>query len=182
MARTRKKIVDYFSHHADSSHRKTCVVLQNKYGNDGYAAWFQILELLARSAGHFYNFSDPSDWEFLMAETHISDADTVRKILETLVTLNAIDKDLYEQNIIWSQNFVDRLEPVYKKREESKPERPVFGAETLESVTETPISGSGNEQIKLNKSILNNNKDSLSKETKVPARYSRGKYQDKVRR
>ena len=73
MARPRKQTVDYFPHDTNAGHRKTLTVLQNKYGNDGYAFWYQLLELLGRSPGHFYNFSDPSDWEFLVAETHISD-------------------------------------------------------------------------------------------------------------
>ena len=163
MGKPRKQTVDYFSHDTSARHRKTLTVLQNKYGNDGYAFWYKLLEILGGRHGHFYDFNDPSDWEYLLAETHISDADTAGKILDTLVLLNAIDKELYEQNIIWSQNFVDRLEPVYKKRMESIPERPVSVTETPQSVADKGVSEEKTRQIKLNKIKLNNNKDDLSK-------------------
>jgi len=159
MARPRKQTVDYFPHDTDASHRKTLTVLQNKYGNDGYAFWYHLLEILGRSPGHFYNFSDPADWEFLIAETHISDPETAKDILNTLAILRAIDPKLHEQSIIWSQNFVDRLEDVYNKREEHKPDKPISGAEMPVSVTETIVSDVGNAQIKVNETKLNNKEE-----------------------
>jgi hypothetical protein len=154
MTRPRKQIVDYFPHDTDASQGRTLSVLQNKYGNDGYAFWFQLLELLGRSPGHFYNFKEVTDWEFLLARTHISRPETARSILETLATMNAIDLELYEQGIIWSQNFVDRLADVYVRRKENKPGKPVSAAETPISSAEMPVSTISNPQSKVNKSKL----------------------------
>jgi len=154
MTRPRKQIVDYFPHDTDASQGRTLSVLQNKYGNDGYAFWFMLLELLGRSPGHFYNFKEVTDWEFLLARTHISRPETVRSILETLATMNAIDLELYEQGIIWSQNFVDRLADVYVRRKENKPGKPVSAAETPISSAEMPVSTISNPQSKVNKSKL----------------------------
>lgn len=162
MARPRKQTVDYFPHDTDANHRKTLTVLQNKYGNDGYAFWYQLLELLGRSPGHFYNFNEPADWEFLIAETHISESETVKSILDTLAILQAIDPELHKQGIIWSQNFVDRLEDVYNKREERKPDKPVIGAEMPVSVEETIVSDDGNTQIKVNKIKENIKEDEIT--------------------
>jgi hypothetical protein len=124
MARPKKQVVDYFPHDTDAGDKKTLVIIQNKFGNDGYAFWFKLLQLLGKSPGHYYSFRDPSDWEFLLAKTHISVPETATEILETLATLGAIDKELYEHKIIWSQNFVDRLADVYDRRQTSPPERP----------------------------------------------------------
>jgi hypothetical protein len=156
MTRPRKQIVDYFPHDTDASQGRTLSVLQNKYGNDGYAFWFMLLELLGRSPGHFYNFKEATDWEFLLARTHISRPETARSILETLATLNAINPELYEQGIIWSQNFVDRLADVYVRRKENKPEKPVSAAETPVSSAEMPVSTINNPQSKVKESKVNN--------------------------
>lgn len=140
MARPKKQTVDYFPHDTDASEGRIVTAIQNKYGNDGYAFWFRVKELLGRSPGHFYDFNDADDWEFLLAKTHISVTETAKKILETLAILKAIDPELHKQGIIWSQDFVDSVEDVYKKRKENKPEKPNTVAETPISVTETPIS------------------------------------------
>jgi hypothetical protein len=156
MTRPRKQIVDYFPHDTDASQGRTLSVLQNKYGNDGYAFWFQLLELLGRSPGHFYNFKEVTDWEFLLARTHISRPETARSILETLATMNAINLELYEQGIIWSQNFVDRLADVYVRRKENKPGKPVSAAETPISSAGMPVSAISNPQSKVKERKVNN--------------------------
>ena len=43
MSRPRKNIVDYFPHIARSG--KTVFILEQEFGNDGYAALFKILEI-----------------------------------------------------------------------------------------------------------------------------------------
>jgi len=154
MARPKKQTVDYFPHDTDASEGRILTAIQNKYGNDGYAFWFRVKELLGKSPGHFYNFNDPDDWEFLLAKTHISDTETAKKILGTLSILKAIDPELYKQGIIWSQDFVDSVEDVYKKRKEHKPERPNAVAEMGVSASETEVSGADNPQSKVNKTKL----------------------------
>jgi hypothetical protein len=144
MARPKKQIVDYFPHDTDASDSRVLTVLQNKYGNDGYAFWFKVKELLGRTPGHFYNFNNPDDWEFLLAKTHISVTETAKSILGTLAVLEAIDPKLYQLGIIWSQELVDSVADVYKKRKEKKPERPNSVGETPISATETLVSGGGN--------------------------------------
>jgi hypothetical protein len=149
MARPKKPIVDYFPHDTDASEHRVESVLQNKYGNDGYAFWYRLKELLGRSPGHFYDFKDGDDWEFLLAKTHISVPETARRILETLAILHAIDPELYQEGILWAQELVDSVEDVYKKRGHPKPERPVFGEKTPVSASESEVSGDENPQSKL---------------------------------
>jgi len=161
MARPKKQIVDYFPHYTDSSDSrdsKILTVLQNKYGNNGYAFWFKLKELLGRTPGHYYDFRDGDDWEFLLAKTHISEPETARRILDTLAILKAIDPALHQQGIIWSQEFVDSVEIVYKKRNEIKPKRPVSVEKTPDKDTETIVSGSENPHSIVKDSIV---KDSI---------------------
>lgn len=153
MARPQKQTVDYFPHDVNASGGKTLFVLQNKYGNDGYAFWFKLLELLGGTPGHVYDFNKPPDWEFLLAKTGVN-ATLTQEILTTLSNLDAIDSDLFQNNkIIWCQKFVDRLEDVYKRRDE-KPQKPVI-------VNNKPINDNNN---LIN---VNNNTQSKVKETKV---------------
>ncbi len=122
MARPQKQTVDYFPHDVGASESKTLYILQNKYGNDGYAFWFKLLELLGSTAGHYYCFNNPADWEFLSAKTHVPET-VIKEILVTLVNLNAIDRELFNRNVIWCQKFVDRLSDVYARRND-KPQKP----------------------------------------------------------
>ena len=121
MARPKKTTVDYFPH--DCNHRKTMFILENKFGNDGYAFWFKLLEVLGQTETHVYDCNNPSDWEFLLAKTRVDEV-TANNILLTLVNLDAIDPELWADRIIWCQKFVDRIEDVYARRGGLCPQKP----------------------------------------------------------
>ncbi len=71
MARPKKKGVDYFPH--DCVTGKTIFILEQKYGNDGYAFWFKLLEFLGTKEGHYLDCHNIEDIEFLQAKTHLDD-------------------------------------------------------------------------------------------------------------
>ena len=124
MARAKKRTVDYFPHQCN--HGKTMFILEQKYGNDGYAFWFKLLELLGNTEGHFLQLENPADWEFLQAKTHLSDS-LCREILNLLARLDAIDRELWEkQKAVWCQNFVDGIADVYRNRRVETPTKPSF--------------------------------------------------------
>lgn len=123
MARPQKRGVDWFPHIIKSG--KTLFTIENEYGNDGYAFWFKLLELIGSVNGHFYNCNDFSDWSFLIAKTRVS-KEKATEILDMLAALDAIDPELWKQKIIWIQNFVDGVEEVYKKRKSEIPLKPSF--------------------------------------------------------
>ncbi|NLU43235.1 MAG: DUF4373 domain-containing protein [Firmicutes bacterium] len=147
MARPVKRTVDYFPHDTHAASSKTMYILDAKFGNNGYAFWFKLLELLGSTADHVYDCRNPAEWGFLVAKMRM-DEDSVERILDTLAELDAIDPELWKYRIIWSQNFVDRLADVYAKRKQDPPVRPnpaqlcatagVFGPETR---PETELSG-----------------------------------------
>jgi len=121
MSRPKKAKVDYFPHMVHQG--KTIYILEKKFGNDGYAFWFKTLELLGDTENHFIDCNDPIQWEFLIAKTLVSN-EIGKDILETLVNVEAIDKDLWKNNVIWCENFILNLESVYNRREVSVYRKP----------------------------------------------------------
>jgi len=123
MARPIKQTVDYFPHLVNKG--KTKLILQNEFGNDGYAFWYQLLELLCLTENQVYDYNNPASWRLLLAETHVIENNAI-KILQLLADLEAIDPELHKAKIIWSQNLVENLELVYKRRSTGMPEKPVI--------------------------------------------------------
>ena len=114
MARPQKAVVDCFPHYVN--HGRTMFTIESKYGNDGYAFWFKLLELLGTSEHHYIDCNNIESWEFLIAKTRMSE-ETVVDIIELLSKLGAIDKELWQCKIIRSDNFITNLSTVYKRRE-----------------------------------------------------------------
>lgn len=123
MARPKKKGVDYFPH--DCITGKTIFILEQKFGNDGYAFWFKLLEFIGTKEGHYLDCNDPEDMEFLQAKTHLSGV-IICSILDLLSNMRAIDRELWEKKIVWSQKFVDNISDVYLNRRIETPRRPSF--------------------------------------------------------
>ena len=71
MARPQKDIVSYFPHDANACTGDTLTVLQSRFGNDGYAFWFKLLEKLASTEGHYIDCRNPTKWQLLLAKTGI---------------------------------------------------------------------------------------------------------------
>ncbi|WP_445453124.1 DUF4373 domain-containing protein [Flavobacterium sp. 25HG05S-40] len=114
MAREQRKDVDYFPHQC--VHGRKMHIIESKYGNDGYAAWFKLLEQLGKANNHFIDITDEFTFLFLVSTFRV-DENTTREILSDLAKLGAIDKFLYEEhNIIFSQKFSDSVQDAYRKR------------------------------------------------------------------
>lgn len=152
MARPTKQTVDYFPHYVSDS--KTKFMLENRYGNDGYAFWFKLLELLCRSDGHYYDCNNIADWEYLLALTKVPE-ETAVEILEKLSEMGKIDSNLWTNNkVIWCSSLVENLGPVYSKRTVSTPQKPIYGEFPHRKPTETMVIGVDNPQSKVEESIV----------------------------
>lgn len=123
MPRPEKSTVDYFQH--DCIPKKTLYIIEQKYQNDGYAFWFKLLEMLGSTDGHFFDLNSPSNMEFLTSKTRLEESDC-REVLDLLCKLEAIDCELWSRQVIWCQNFVDRLSHLYDKRVGELPVKPNF--------------------------------------------------------
>lgn len=108
-------------------------ILENQWGNDGYAFWYKLMEQLCTAQGHYYDYSVEENKVYMAACCRLPET-RIEEIITTLVKLGEIDKDLWEKGrIIWCQQLVDSLEPLYKKRTVSVPKKPVLGAEMQET-------------------------------------------------
>jgi hypothetical protein len=100
---------------------KTLFILERRWGNDGYAFWFKLLELLTAAEGHYFSLKEPQNSEYFCARNNFSKANPAisgTEILDLLADLGKIDKELWVScKVIWCQNLVDGLaETLYKKR------------------------------------------------------------------
>jgi len=193
MGRPSKKYVDYFPHDTDASERRTLFVIESNYGNNGYAFWFKLLEVLGRKDGHFLDLNDDNELIFLSAKTRLSTEET-KLILDLLAKLGAIDRELWAKRIVWSQNFVDRITDVYRIRKKKPPSKlDIMGADfdpfingvstaetpvSTESIgfipqksAETPVSTAESTQSKLKENRLKENKETLVQMAKLFARF-----------
>ena len=139
MSRTKKQSVEYFPHFTKGG--RTIYILESKYGNDGYAFWFKLLEILADSEGHFYDCANLSNWQFLLAKSRCAEP-IANEIIETLIDLGKIDGELWnEERKLWVQGLVDNLSDVYRKRLSALPSKPSLSGEKEADIEEI---GSGN--------------------------------------
>jgi len=135
VARAKKDKVDYFPHMVTGG--KTIFILEQKFGNDGYAFWFKLLELLGDTKGHYFCTRNYSDWHFLIAKTRVTEQ-VATEILDTLAELDAIDGVLWKEKTIWVQKFVDNISDVYKKRKQEVPEKP-SSCDSNDSSSDIPV-------------------------------------------
>jgi hypothetical protein len=138
MARPLKDTVDFFPHYAETG--KTLYIIESKFKNDGYAFWFKLLQRLCKSKGHFIDCNNTAEWQFLQAITLVSE-DIANSILNLLAELDAIDKDLWGHKIIWVENLVKNLTPIYQNRKQPLPIKPII---TNNNPTTTDVSTNNN--------------------------------------
>lgn len=146
MAREQRHDVDYFPH--GCNHGRKMHIIEDKYGNDGYAVWFKLLEQIGKANHHYIDVSDDLSFMYLVSIFKVSQSDA-ESILSDLSKLGAINKDLYlNHRIIYSDKFIESISDAYKKRR-SKPLKPSeiirhcanqenqSAAETIQSAAET---------------------------------------------
>ena len=127
MARPKRQTVDYFPHFVKGG--RTIFILEDRFGNDGYAFWFKVLEILGEAEGHFYDCSNGSNWAFLLAKTHLTEEEA-NNIISVLIDLGKIDAELWAaKRILWVDNFVKNLSEVYRTRHSDLPLKPCFEPE-----------------------------------------------------
>lgn len=157
MARIQRDTVNYFPHDSNASAGDTLTVLQSRFGNDGYAFWFKLLEKLASAEGHYLDCRNSNRWQLLLAKTGVNEITGV-EIMNLLVEMQAIDKDLWDSKLIWCQNLVNNLADVYKNRRREIPQKPVITGNNPLTTGKIAISTDSNQQSKVKESKVNNRK------------------------
>ena len=73
MARPPKLTLDFFVHDKDARSDRRIRALRRKHGNDGYATYFCILEVLCGEDGLSLDLSTPIDRETTVEDCHLRD-------------------------------------------------------------------------------------------------------------
>ena len=108
----------------------------------GYAFYYQLRELLGDAKHHNYVLKNELDWQDFLTIMEM-DEDKANEIIEFLIKVEELDKKLWEnEKRLYSQNFVDRLAPVYAKRKSEMPDKFSFRDGNAIYSTETPVSES----------------------------------------
>jgi len=113
MARPNKATVDYFPHSCNDG--KTIFILEGQFGDKGYIFWFKLLELLGTTDNHFINCNGDDTWEYLVAKTRV-DSEMAIEILNKLAKLDKIDRDFWDQKIIYIESYVENILDAYRNR------------------------------------------------------------------
>ena len=140
MPRGLKTNVEFFYH--GCAPNKVVRIMKRKFGMVGYAFYYQLLELLGSSKYHNYALKSELDWQDFLSIMEM-DEKKANEIIELLIKVEELDKELWEnEKRLFSHNFVDRLKPVYDKRESDMPNKYSFRDGNAIYSTETPVSGS----------------------------------------
>lgn len=113
MARPIRNDIDYFPHPVN--HGKKMFFIRQRYGAEGYAVWFMLLEELGKSNFHFLDLQSEVEFLYLSANFGVSE-NLILEIIELLVKLEEFDAELWREKILWNQKFTDSIKDAYKKR------------------------------------------------------------------
>jgi hypothetical protein len=127
--------VEFFRHMV--KHNRTIPILENLYGNDGYAVWFKTLEILGNNDGHYFDCSASIDWHWLAGDMCV-DIELLESIYDTLAEIKAISAKHWKHRIIWSDNFVAQFEGLYSRRATEMPSPPPIPGKKNSSETTKP--------------------------------------------
>jgi len=138
MSRTQKDVVDYFPHVTRAATGDTLTILQSKWGNDGYAFWFKVLEKLGHTDGHYIDLRNPVKRQLFLAYLRMDEQTTV-EIIDLLVEMGNYDKDLWNIGVIWCDNFIKEVAGVYQNRKRNLPSKPILNGSNLITTVEIGI-------------------------------------------
>lgn len=113
MARPQRNNVDYFPHPV--SHGRQMFIVEEKFGNDGYAFWFKLIEQLGKADFHYLDLRDETQIIYLESMARIS-RETLFGILDLLAKFKWLDAELWENRVVFSEPFVESISDAYLKR------------------------------------------------------------------
>mgnify|MGYP000005767419 CR=1 FL=1 len=156
MARKKKNHVDYFPH--DTHQSKAVRTISKTYGNDGYAFYYKLRELLGRTENYNYDLSKSIDWLDFIGEMDVEEQQA-KKLIEFLVTIGELDKELWEQESrLWSNSLIEDISDVYDKRVAEIPDKYSFRDGNTHSRSGNHSLGDGSTQSRVKEKKVNKSK------------------------
>lgn len=166
MARPSKAVVEYFP--LVCKWGDSIKYIEDTYGNDGYVCWVKLLQKLGRTEYHYFDFQDIKQRKIFCAEIRLNE-NLIKQIFDELAEFECIDKELWEQEIIFSENFVKSVKDAYRNRTIN----PLYKKDIVGLLTSKNrfcgVSDVRNPQSKVKESKVNKNKELLLEEEEQTA-------------
>jgi len=160
MARPERNTIDYFPHILGEG--KKMYFIETKYGNDGYATWYKILEKLGSTEYHYLNLNKVEEVMFLAAKCRVSE-EMLILIINDLTKIGVFDTFLWDNKIIWCPQFIETIQDAYKKRNNKcitlDGLRVLLEGLGVLKLSKSTSIGSGNTQSKVNYTKENKSKE-----------------------
>jgi len=121
MGRSESKNVFYFPHMTKSCKELDLIVYRHK--SEGYMAYYKLLEMLADADYHRLSVKSRDEQDMFELGMNCN-PDVVKDVINILVNADRIDRELWEsESVIWIQDFVETLKPVYLNRKKPLPDK-----------------------------------------------------------
>lgn len=150
MARKEKLTLDYFPHYAVQGDIPK--IIQEKYGNDGYAVLYKNYEQFCLRDRQYIDLSEYVTLAAISAYCKITE-EKYLEIVDVLVNLGTYDKELWqERKILISEKFIENTKDAYRNRTSEATNFEDIKNNLRKKSTSKCISYVRNQQIKLKES------------------------------
>lgn len=120
MARPRKEGMDYFPHDTDAVNDTKIEALRMLYGNDGYAFYFILLELIYKQPDFELDVSDAETIQILAKKVEVT-PEKFNNMMQTAIKRGCFDANAYiERCVLTSEGVKKRSKVVVDKREKMR--------------------------------------------------------------
>jgi hypothetical protein len=121
MSRPDSKNVFYFPHYTKSTIELD--LIEHKYNSDGYKAYYRLQEIVADADYHRLSLATEDEKDMFDLGMNCKQ-EVVDDVIRILLDRGRIDRELWEnESVIWMQDFVDTLKPVYVNRRKPLPDK-----------------------------------------------------------
>ena len=115
------KNVPYFPHFTEPS--SELKFLEERFGSDGYKAYYRIFELLAKTDDHYITLQTKNQKLTFLYEVKVEE-EIIYEAIDYLIEMKILDKQMWnEKKILWCDSFVKNFKGVYYKRGTKMPEK-----------------------------------------------------------
>jgi hypothetical protein len=121
MSRPKSKNVFYFPHYTKRT--SELELIEHKYNSEGYKAYYRLQEMVADADYHRLSLATEDDKDMFELGMNCKQ-EVVDDVIRILLDRGRIDRDLWEnEKVIWMQDFVETLKPVYVNRKKTLPDK-----------------------------------------------------------
>ena len=121
MSRPKSKNVFYFPHYTKGC--KELDLIEHRHKSEGYKAYYKLLEMLADADYHGLSVNSRDEQDMFELGMNCN-PEVVKDVINILVNAERIDRELWEsEKVIWMQDFVQTLKPVYANRRQPLPRK-----------------------------------------------------------